>query len=116
MPIWEADCVNAECGYKAEYYSPGGRQEERSCPRCGSPMKRKDVHAFAVVRTGPVGGKYAGKHKESYYESGHIAWRVRSSRSGKPEPIWIDTWEKQKQFCKEEGLYNPWEVPSCPEV
>lgn len=75
------------------------------------------ISAFAVVFTGALSAsKYnqdvKGGLPEQRHMDGHWAWRRRSSKSGQPEPVWIDNFATQAQFCKEEGLVNPRDLPS----
>jgi hypothetical protein len=68
------------------------------------------------VWTGEITTKYNDKNADGYHQEGHWAYRVRSSMSGEPEPVWIDTFQKQKEFCKQEGLVNPKDLPTHADV
>lgn len=37
----------------------------------------------------------------------HTVFRVRSSKTGKPELTLLKSWEDQVAFCRDEGLINP---------
>jgi hypothetical protein len=37
----------------------------------------------------------------------HQVWRIKSSKSGRPEMIWLKSYQDQVDFCKAEGLINP---------
>jgi len=119
MPTYDFICENPGCEnfhrriwrYLRSYRSP-----DPNCS-CGASLLRLPA-APAVVFTGPLTAKYNDPKKEGAHEEGHWAWRVNSTTrpDGKPEPVFIDTFEKQRKFCKEEGLINPADVPRHREI
>ena len=118
MPLYESSCQNPGCegyGRRVEWFSHVMTLSERPCPICGQTMTRLPSR-FSVVWTGAIVTKYNDRSLEGGYKEGHWAWRVRSSRSGHPEPVWIDTFQKQAEFCKEEKLINPKELPTNAQV
>lgn len=114
MPIYEERCQNRECrraGYQKEHYVPHYTEVTDACPHCGRPMARM-ASRFGVVFTGPITAKYNDPKAENPHQEGHWAYRVRSSSTGHPEPVFIESFEQQRAFCKEEGLVNPKDVPN----
>jgi len=114
MPMYEGYCpaCDPECRNPEEHYYPLSTSPEAPCSACGG-ERRRLVSQFAVVFTGVIStSKYGDPRLERYNTKvdGHQAWRRRSSLSGKPEPVWIETFEDQKRFCREEGLTNPKDV------
>jgi hypothetical protein len=79
-------------------------------------MKRL-ISRFGIVWTGPL-SKYNDPTKEAHNqcEDGHYAWRVRSSRSGNPEKVYLRTRQDQVRFVKEEGLLDPAECPANADI
>lgn len=114
MPVYEYRCVTPGCpeeGKVKERFSPRYEDADPPCAVCGSRTERLISLAHPVF-TGTISGKYLRRHdNEEAQMGGHWAWRRRSSRTGKPEKVWIETWQQQAKFCKEEGLYNPRELP-----
>jgi hypothetical protein len=56
--------------------------------------------------------KYSDKNAQQKATDSHIAWRINSSRrpDGKPEKVIIDSFAKQREYCKAEGLRNPSDI------
>jgi predicted nucleic acid-binding Zn ribbon protein len=112
MPIFENMCRQEGCeaaGDPFEWYAATRDKPDPICARCGSSTVRL-ISSFAVVFTGAITKKYNDPKLENYHQEGHTAWRRRSSKSGKPEPVRIETFEDQRRFCKEEGLVDPRET------
>lgn len=106
MPLFESIC--GKCGEMREYYVPHWYSPDPEC--CGEQTKRL-VSEFGVVFTGVLSAsKYNDPKLERAHQGPHWGWRRRSSKSGKPEPVYIETFEDQKKFCKEEGLVNPKDI------
>lgn len=117
MPIREGYCENPDCPSFRQLREWLDKAEPRvkPCPTCGSALFRL-VSRFGIVWTGHLTTKYNDKRSEDYHQEGHWAYRVRSSQSGEPEPVWIDSFQKQKEFCKEEGLVNPKDLPTNADI
>lgn len=109
MPIYESYC--RECTRIKEWYSGhfADIHENPFC-ECGEPMIRV-ASRFGVIFTGAITTKYNDRSAENYHQEGHWAYRVKSSKTGHPEPVWIESFQQQKEFCKQEGLVNPSELP-----
>ena len=62
---------------------------------------------------GPITARYNDKKIGGHHVEGHFAVQ-KKTLDGKERTVWIDSWEKQKQFCKEEGLVLPSDLPTTP--
>lgn len=112
MPIFESFCPNPDCpkcGVVSERYESRYTDADPLCPECSGQQCRK-VSQSHVVFTGPITSRYKDKSLEGAGRDGHWAWRRKSSKSGNPEPVFIDSFETQRQYCKDEGLINPKDV------
>ena len=110
MPVYESYCQ--VCHKVKEWYAKHFTDigENPFCD-CGEPMVRV-ASRFGVIFRGTITTKYNDKSAENYHREGHWGYRVKSSKSGHPEPVWIETFQDQKQFCKDEGLVNPKDLPN----
>lgn len=112
MPVYESYCE--DCKRVEEWYAKHFVDIDQNpfCAVCGAPMRRV-ASAFSVVFTGPITKKYNDNMRaDNYNQEGHWAYRVKSSKSGNPEPVYIETFQQQKEFCREEGLVNPKDLPN----
>lgn len=106
MPIYEYACLGncPSYGEVTEEYFHSRDHEAPICEQCGG-RKEKLVSQFAVVFTGPLSAKYNDPKLEGAHKEGHWGWRRKSARDfDKPEPVWLDSWEKRKRFMAEEHL------------
>lgn len=62
---------------------------------------------FAVVFTGIISARYNDRGIPGEHQEGHWAFRKKSSRDGNPEPVFINDWQGQREFCRAEGLALP---------
>lgn len=113
MPIMEHACLNPDCSQygqvEEEYYRDTEARELRlMCPDCGQKMSKVLTRGPSVVWARPF-SYYSDKNLEGANADEHIAYRVRSTTrpDGKPEPVVIDSFKKQRDFCKDEGLVLP---------
>lgn len=109
MPIFESFCPSEACvqqGVPFEWLSRVIDNEEPTCESCGGETRRM-ISGFAVVFTGPITKKYNDPKSENYDQEGHWAYRKKGTKSGKPEPVFIETFQQQAEFCRAEGLVNP---------
>lgn len=113
MPIYENWCP--ACSVRREFFSHRVTEENPPCESCGGTTGRI-ISSFQIIWTGPLTAKYNDPKLEGAEREGHWAWRRRSSLSGNPEPVYIDSFQKQTEFCKEEGLINPKDLPRNLEV
>lgn len=112
MPIYESYCQR--CQRTQEWYAKHFVEitENPFCDQCGDPMLR-GASRFGVVFSGPITKKYNDNMKaDSYHQEGHWAYRIKSSKDGNPEPVYIETFQQQKEFCRAEGLVNPKDLPN----
>lgn len=113
MPLYEDVCFRPECpvyDQAVERYYSTSSTPQKPCIECGGPTERL-MSRFGVVWTGPITAKYNDKESKGAHKEGHWAFRKKSSLSGKPEPVFIETFQQQREFCKAEGLVNPTQAP-----
>jgi predicted nucleic acid-binding Zn ribbon protein len=111
VPVYESYCRS--CHSIKEWYAKHFTDvaENPFCD-CGEPMVRV-ASRFGVVFSGTITTKYNdNRGVDSAHQEGHWAYRVKSSKSGHPEPVFIETFQQQREFCKEEGLVNPKDLPN----
>ena len=108
MPLYEVCCVNNECQRCAlvdERYYSRFDSPDPDCRSCSQPVRRC-ISTFATPFLGAITARYNDPNCNAPQLDGHWAWRRKSSSKGEryPEPVFIDTWDKRKQFMKEVGL------------
>jgi len=71
------------------------------------------VSSFGVIWARPF-SFYNDKAKDNSQLDEHTVWRKRSTRraDGQPEIVRITNFQEQAQYCKEEGLVNPRDLPT----
>lgn len=112
MPMYENGCTSSECpAYKIpiEHFFSSQNAAPPPCEKCGGPSRRM-VSQVNVIWGKPM-GQYGDKTKERYYadfEGHHVMGK--NERTGKPEKIYIDSIQKQREYCKREGLLMPSDV------
>jgi hypothetical protein len=75
------------------------------------------VSMFSMPFCGAITSKYNDPRIPDAHVEGHWAWRRRSARDwNKPEKVWIGDFQTQRRFCREEGLYDPTELPREVEI
>jgi predicted nucleic acid-binding Zn ribbon protein len=117
MPIRESVCSDPTCRMcdkPVEHYYHRSDTPLNRCDACGGETKAVPFSRFAVVFSGELGANYVDRSKEGgeAKTAAHWAWRQRSSLSGKPEPVFIETFQQQREFAKAEGLLLPKEMPN----
>lgn len=109
MPIYGYTCQNEDCAdagvEKDKFFKNAAQEVAPDCPVCASKMQRA-ICAPNVVFARPF-SFYDDKNAQCRGQDSHIAYRVHSSKSGKPEPVLIDSFQKQRDYCREEGVRNP---------
>lgn len=110
MPIFELRC--RACGSVQERYLSRASSPNPDCEdaACGGDTERL-VSPFAIAFCGLITAKYNDKTKEGGHKDGHWATALRTP-DGKPKPVFIETFQQQKEFCRQEGLVNPKELSS----
>lgn len=111
MPMYEHFCSQAECpqlgrvieGLVRHWYDPNP-----DCEVCGKRMVRL-ASRFAVVFTKPLNA-YNDLSREGAHEEGHWVTR-RNTPDGVERQEYITTREQQKAFCRDEGLWDPSDIP-----
>ena len=109
MPVYEVWCP--ECNREEEYFSHVRTDEDPPCPGCGGWRQRR-VSSFKVVFSGPLTARYNDPKREGAQMEGFWDYRVRSSVSGQPEPVFLETWDQLREFRKAEQLSMPGDVPA----
>lgn len=101
MPLFEFGCPS--CETVEEHYLPLASSADPNCERCGAATKRM-ISRFGIVFTGPITSKYNDKTLDGGHLEGHYAY-TRDSK-----PVWIDSFQAQKEFCKQNGFINPKDI------
>jgi len=109
-------CRNRECPNFQEAPSMTA-DSEFNCYTCGRPMELV-AYPLKTVFTGVITARYNNPQAENAHQDGHYAWRRKSSTlpGGKPQPVFIENFDQQREFCKAEGLANPKDMPTNFEV
>lgn len=114
MPVYDFECRS--CHVRSESYLPKWDAPDPACERCGAAQERL-FSRFGVVFTGVItASKYKDPKREDAHTDGVWCYRRRSSLSGQPEPVYLETHQELREFCKAEGLYDPSEVPRNMEI
>lgn len=103
-------CRNPACS-KAEAVASASASSGPVCLGCNRAMEIR-LFPVSTVFTGVITARYNDKGTPGAHLDGHWGWRRKSSKvPGKPEPVFIETWDQQRDFCRAEGLANPKEMP-----
>ena len=108
MPVYEFYCER--CQRIEERFFHRWQEQAPPCPLCSNPRVLL-ASRFAVVFTGPITARYNLKDREGAEQEGVWMYRKKTSLSGEPEPVYIETFSELKEFCRQEGIYGPGEVP-----
>lgn len=101
MPIYDVECQG--CRSVEEIFLHHWNSPTPDCPLCRWPRTRL-ASRFGVVFSGPITARYNERDRENAHAEGYWAYRKRSSISGQPEPVFIQTWDQRREFMKAEGL------------
>jgi len=107
MPVYEYVCAHLTCpetGKIKESFLRSFNSPDPECPKCHFKLDRQVTSRVSVIWARPLS---AYDSKDGQKGGDHIAYRLNSSRSGNPEPVLIDSIQKQREFCREEKLNNP---------
>lgn len=107
MPIREHACKDEACrlhGRVLEAYYAQSQDIDPACSGCGATMERL-VSRFTPAWCRDL-SYYHDRSKEYAQADGHFGYRKDGTRT------WIDSRQKQKAFCKSEGLVDPVDQPS----
>jgi predicted nucleic acid-binding Zn ribbon protein len=110
MPIYEYSCQNEICevgGQTFERFVSRFDTPDPECCFCGRKTERQPSR-FAMPFSGEISARYLDKSLEGgHNKSGaHWAWK-KNTISGKAEPVYIDSFQKQREYAKSEGLALP---------
>jgi predicted nucleic acid-binding Zn ribbon protein len=107
MPVFEYLCEPCHAwdeSYLQHWYDPNP-----PCSECGGPTVRTPSR-FGTPLSGSL-HKYMDPNKEGAHRDG-VWMYAKNTIGGQPEPVYIETMEQMKKFCKAEGLAAPMEVPT----
>ena len=107
MPIFDFRCDT--CHDVVEHYMSNREMPDPVCEACGGPRKRC-ISTFGIVNTGLLGGKYNDRTKEFAHQSGHWVMETDPVTGKKNKPLYLETFQDQREYCKREKLYNPGEI------
>jgi putative FmdB family regulatory protein len=106
MPIYEMLCNT--CGDVVEKIQSFSAPDP-ACEVCGS-QRKKCISSFGIVGTGLLSAKYNDKNKEFAHQEGHWAKATDPKTGKRTVPVFIETFQQQRDYCKSEGFYNPGEI------
>jgi hypothetical protein len=120
MPIFESVCESENCDLRGLIVDDFYRHYDdpaKLCEWCGQ-CRTRLPSTFASPFMGEMSRRYVDKSLDDGHREdlGHWMWRTKSSVSGKPEPVYVDTWQKQAEICRAEGLANPRDFDTNTEV
>src|SRR5262252_912412 len=107
MPVFDLKCEPCDA---VEEVFLRRYDDESPCPGCGG-RRVKLFSRFAAPFMGSI-HKYVDPNREGSHMDGFWAYRKRSSISGQPEPVYLDSMQAVKEFNRAEGLAAPGEVPT----
>jgi hypothetical protein len=90
--------------------------EELHC-ECGAVLELA-VYPIASVWVGEMSAKYLDRSKEGgdKQTAGHWAFEKGEQYGKGAKPVYLETWQQQKEFCKRNGLARPQDMPNNYEV
>lgn len=121
MPIREFLCATPTCPGSREVFErffhpsedPVNNGWQPICWECAQPLICC-ASRFGVVFSGPLTAKYNDPKRAGAHREGHWVWE-RNGPDGQPlahpRPRFLSTFDEQRQYCKQEGLVNPKELP-----
>ncbi len=80
---------------------------------CGGVLELA-AYPIASVWVGEMTSKYLDKTKEGGHRksAGHWGWENGSRPGIGAKPVWLSSWQDQKDFCKRNGLARPQDQPA----
>jgi putative FmdB family regulatory protein len=109
MPLFEFFCDKD--GSVNEHYLSSHDKPNPPCDHCGGETMRV-ISGFNVVFTGPITKKYNDPNADNAHVEGHWSWETKGpgGEKIKPRPVFIDSFQAQREFCRREGLVNPKDI------
>ena len=107
MPLFEVRCD--ACRATDEVFLHHWYSTDPPCPVCLGPRRRL-MSCFASPFMGSL-RKYSDLKREGAQMDGFWAYKKKSSVSGQPEAVFLDSVSAVREFNKAEGLTAPGEVP-----
>ncbi len=114
MPLYENVCSAPICSHVFEWYAHRRDQIDPPCPVCNYETKRC-ISRFAAIWTKSL-SDYGDKNRESYGKDmkrgGHWVARKNSGGGTKDQPKmeFLQTVQQQRDYCRDEGLFNPSDI------
>ena len=112
MPLFETICQSESCSLfnePIEHYYKNSDATPQACDSCGGETKFL-ISCFNAPWTGDLERfNEPGRPTHNWIPGGHYAYRVKSSRlvGGAPECVKIRTRQDQMEYCRDEGLEDP---------
>ncbi len=116
MPIYESICSDPACSQVVEWYAHRRDQPDPACKTCGNGTKRL-ISNFGAIWTKGL-SDYGDKNRETYHKDQKRGgqWVARKNSGGgtkeQPKYQFLETVQQQRDYCKEEGLFNPSDMPT----
>lgn len=112
---YSSNCFVCETSF--DWTSPVMTTADPACPTCGGPTSRQ-YHPVAAIWSKSL-SSYGDRSKETFAKDdkagGHWTFEKSSAEAvekGRPIPVFLDSPQKQREYCKREGLVNPKDLPS----
>lgn len=105
MPLFEFLCEQDDCVLRdmvVEHYLTRWTDADPKCEYCGHQTSRC-LSTFNMPFVGVMTARYNDKKKAGAHREGMWAVR-RKTLSGKPENVFLETFQDRREFCKAEGL------------
>ena len=111
MPTYQSHC--APCEFSFEWQSPRMTLADPVCPKCQGPTQR-GYYPIKSIWTKPLAA-YGDPKSENFYQQqkagGH--WTLETDKeTGKVSKTFIDTPQKQTDYCRRNNLQDPKDLPS----
>ena len=105
MPVYEFTCPTVGCrnnDLREEHYLSRFSAPNPVCSACGVVAVRL-MSTFNVPFVGTITSRYNDKKRE--YASAEGLWATRKKTpDGKPQQVFLETWQDRREFLKAEGL------------
>lgn len=111
MPTYQSRCT--PCDFAFEWQSPRMTLADPACPKCGGATER-GYYAIQSIWTKPLAA-YGDPKSENFYQQqqagGHVSLETDKD-TGAVRKVFIDTPQKQTEYCRRNGLLDPKNLPS----
>ena len=107
IPLYDLRCD--VCHDAVEHYLPHADTPAPVCEKCGT-QRKKCIGTFAVVGTGLLSTRYNDPKLEGAHMEGHWVRDIDPKTGKRTVPLFIETFQEQREYCKRNGFYNPGEI------